>query len=248
MGTDMYRLGGASERFRSITHAIGLIVGAFVVGALLANIVLSGYAVETLEDLPPFGRAAVDATQFVGFMLVGWGYIQWRDDSLFEMSLPGLRELGIALVGIVGLFVVLNIASTVLQTLGIEAAANDTLVRGRQQPTYLLYLVVVSFLFTAPAEELIFRGLVQGLFRRAYGVVPGVIIASLIFGGIHYIALSGQGSKLAYLTIAAILGVLLGVLYEWTENLTVPILVHGSYNAILFTVQYLNTTGQLSIP
>jgi len=40
----------------------------------------------------------------------------------------------------------------------------------------------------------------------------------------------------------------LGAVYEKTENLAVPIIVHGVYNAILFSVAYLVTTGRIDVP
>lgn len=253
MGTDTYRYGDFDERVRSITHSVGLIVAAFAVGIIftlagLSVVGLFGLTYETVSDIPAPLQAFANALQFVGFIAVGWLYLRWRDPdrSLFELSAPSLRDLGWVVAGIVGLFVALNVLGTALQQLGIEAAANEAITQGERQPVYLLYLVPVTLLFVAPAEEFIFRGLVQGLFRRAYGVLPAVVIASALFGVSHYIALGGEGSKLAYLAVAAMLGVILGLLHERTENLLVPILVHGVYNAVIFYLQYLRVTGQVA--
>ena len=41
------------------------------------------------------------------------------------------------------------------------------------------------------------------------------------------------------------LSLILGILYEYTDNLVVPILVHGAYDAVLFSLQYLMATGQI---
>jgi membrane protease YdiL (CAAX protease family) len=37
-------------------------------------------------------------------------------------------------------------------------------------------------------------------------------------------------------------GLVLGVTYEATDNLVVPSLIHGAYNATLFTLAYLSVT------
>ncbi|MFC7133556.1 MULTISPECIES: CPBP family intramembrane glutamic endopeptidase [Salinibaculum] len=253
MGTDTYRYGDFDERVRSITHSVGLIIGAFAVGIIFT---LAGFSVaglfgltyETVSDIPASIQAFGNALQFVGFIAVGWLYLQWYDSdrSLFDLSGPSLRDIGWVIAGIVSLLVVLNVLGAALQQFGIEAAANEAITQGERQPVYLLYLIPVTLLFVAPAEELIFRGLVQGLFRRAYGVLPGVVIASALFGVSHYLALGGQGSKFAYLAVAAVLGLLLGLLYERTQNLLVPILVHGVYNAVIFYLQYLRVTGQVA--
>jgi membrane protease YdiL (CAAX protease family) len=54
--------------------------------------------------------------------------------------------------------------------------------------------------------------------------------------------LSGEG-KLVYVGIAFILALVLGATYEYTDNLTVPAVIHGAYNAIQFTIAYLTATG-----
>jgi membrane protease YdiL (CAAX protease family) len=252
MGTDTYQYGAFDDRLRSITHSIGLIVAAFGTGIVLASAVFLllsavGFSVESTADIPAPLRALAGALQYVGFFVAGLLYLRWRDDSpsLFRIGVPSLRDLGWAVLGLVGLLAALIGASALLTQLGIDSAANNAITQGQEQPTYLLYLIPLALLFNAPAEEFIFRGLVQGLFRKAYGVVPAIVIASLLFGVAHYLALGGQGSKLAYLGIAAVLGLILGVLYELTENLVVPMLVHGAFNAIQFYLAYLSATGQV---
>lgn len=255
MGTEPYKLGGFDERVRSLTHSVGLIVGSFAVGIGLVIVLFSlvgafGLTFENTADLPPSVRAFSGALQYIGFLLVGVGYLRWRDsdEPLFEIGLPSLRDIGLAIGGVLGLLVALVILNNIFAQLGLESAANNAITQGQSQPTYLLYLIPVTILFTAPAEELIYRGLVQGLFRNAYGVVPGIIVASILFGVSHYLALGGEGSKVVYLGVAAVLGLILGALYEWTENLTVPIAVHGAYNTLQFYLAYLAATGQIQLP
>jgi membrane protease YdiL (CAAX protease family) len=89
---------------------------------------------------------------------------------------------------------------------------------------------------------------VQGLFRRAYGVKLGLVIASLLFGVVHYVALAGTGSRLVYIVVAGILGLVLGALYEKTQNLIVPIIVHGAYNTVIFYTAYVAATGGIEMP
>jgi membrane protease YdiL (CAAX protease family) len=48
--------------------------------------------------------------------------------------------------------------------------------------------------------------------------------------------------------ITIVLGIVLGALYERTKNLFVPMLAHGIYNAVLFYIQWLSATGQISLP
>jgi len=252
----LYKFGSRDERVRSLVHSVGLVVAAFVVGIAFATLGLRvlaqlGFVPQGTENLPPVAAAAAAALQFVGFLLVGVWYLRWQGTGaadLFDVRLPTLREIGWALAGLVALFVLLNVVSVVIEALGVETAENAAITQGREQPVLFLYLIGVTILLTAPAEELLFRGLVQGLFRQAYGVVPGVVVTSLLFGVVHWVALSGTGSRLTYIGVAAALGLVLGAVYEKTENLAVPIIVHGVYNAILFTAAYLVATGQVDLP
>jgi hypothetical protein len=116
-------------------------------------------------------------------------------------------------------------------------------VTGQQDPRFFLYMIPVSLLFVGPFEELVFRGVVQGVFRRRYGGAVAIGAAATLFGVAHLVALTGSGSRVSYLAVAAILGLVLGYVYERTENLAVPAVIHGGYNALLFSVQYVAATG-----
>jgi len=250
----LYKFGSSDERVRSLVHSLGLVVAAFVVGIALAIIGIRLLATlnlvsGTADALPASVQAIAAALQFVGFIIVGLWYLKWQDSlDLFDIRIPSVRDFALVVAGIVSLFVLLGVVSAIIEFLGVQTAENAAVEQGRQQPVLFLYLIAVTIFLTAPAEELIFRGLVQGLFRSAYGLVPGVLITSILFGVVHYFALTGGGSRFSYIAVAAVLGVVLGVLYELSENLAVPIVVHGVYNAILFSMVYLVTTGQIDVP
>jgi membrane protease YdiL (CAAX protease family) len=250
----LYKFGTNEERVRSLVHSVAIVLAAFVAGIALAIggirlLGLLGVAETGADSLGPLASAVAAALQFTGFLLVGGWYVHWQDSmTLFEVRLPSLRELGWALAGLIALFVLLNIVSVIIETLGVQTAENAAITQGRENPRLFLYLIGVTILLTAPAEELLFRGLVQGLFRQAYGILPGILVASAMFGVVHWIALTGAGSRLTYIAVAGALGIVLGAVYEHTENLAVPILVHGFYNAILFSVAYLVATGQVEMP
>jgi membrane protease YdiL (CAAX protease family) len=73
-----------------------------------------------------------------------------------------------------------------------------------------------------------------------------VVLASALFGVAHWLALTGGGSRLTYVAIAAVLGLVLGVAYEFSENLAVPIVIHGLWNAFLFGSQYAAASGAVT--
>ncbi|WP_276271566.1 CPBP family intramembrane glutamic endopeptidase [Haloarcula litorea] len=164
------------------------------------------------------------------------------DGPTFDIpaSMPSLRDLlvvaggyGTALVGAI-------VGSAVLSSLQVDTGTNRAAEIGMQNPEVLLVLIPASFLLIGPGEELLFRGVVQGRIREVFDPIPGVVLPSVVFAGLHWVALSG-GSPLGNL---AALGVLLvpahvfGAAYEYTGNIVVPSLIHGAYNATLFTLLY----------
>ena len=95
-----------------------------------------------------------------------------------------------------------------------------------QNPELLLILVPLSILLVGPGEELLFRGVIQQLLRLRFGIVIGIIIASVIFSVAYVGSLSGEG-LVPTLVIYILLSGILGVSYEYSENLVVPSMIHG---------------------
>jgi membrane protease YdiL (CAAX protease family) len=124
----------------------------------------------------------------------------------------------------------------------VSAGQNTIVELIRANPETVLFLIPVTALLVAPGEELLFRGVVQGLLRRSLGVVPGIVGASLIFGGIHIVSIS-SGDAWTYIVVATALGIVLGTAYEYTENLAVPIVIHALWNSSLFVLIYYQVTG-----
>jgi membrane protease YdiL (CAAX protease family) len=89
--------------------------------------------------------------------------------------------------------------------------------------TGMLLVVVAPF-----AEEMFFRGFLYQAFRNSFGVLPGALLSAVIFGAIHF-----EFFKLVQL---AILGVILALLFEKTQSLWPPIMLHAVNNALAFAV------------
>lgn len=230
-------------------HAVLAIVIAFLSGIVVAvvgrDLLVSG---GVLVAESPEAQAVATALQYVGFgvaMAIYLTSIQRRWLITDRVRVPTLREVGTIVGGLVVLFGVSVGISALLSWLGVEVARNRVIQQGMETPRLFLYMVPVTVLFVAPGEELVFRGVVQGLYRRALGPEAAIAVASLLFGLSHWLALVSVGGtgKLVYVLIAAMLGIILGITYEWTENLVVPIAVHGAYNALRFLIGYVTATG-----
>lgn len=217
--------------------AVGLTVLALVT-SLLGGIALA-IPVFLLEfDLQSVAvLVALTAAGQLGFLAVGYLYARYADIRV-RFAMPDRRDLGYALGGVlaglalaVGLSVVLSLLNLVPGSVIEDAATND--------PTLLLGLAALSVLLVAPAEEFLFRGVVQGRLRRAFGPVAAIAGASLLFGSLHLANYTGALAPIvaASLLIASV-GAVFGVLYERTDNLVVPIIAHAVYNVVLFSVAF----------
>jgi membrane protease YdiL (CAAX protease family) len=167
---------------------------------------------------------------------LGFGFVPVR--------LPDKRDGAVIVGGSIAILGLLFVASSVITALGLNSAQNQIVEVGRQNPRVFLLLIPLQFLLVGPGEELLFRGLVQGTLRESLHPARAIILASALFASIHLFSLSGDG-KLVYIGIAFVLALVLGAAYEYTDNLTVPAVIHGTYNAVQFAGAYLTATGGL---
>ena len=118
-----------------------------------------------------------------------------------------------------------------------------------ENPIFLLALVPLSFLAIAPGEELVFRNIVQKYLYEAFSRRTAVLVASVAFAAVHFqqYASPNPVATLTTLCIVFSLSLVLGWTYYRTENLYVPIFVHGAFNAIQFAGLYVRLTGGPSV-
>ncbi|MDF9748454.1 CPBP family intramembrane glutamic endopeptidase [Natrinema salsiterrestre] len=236
----------SSSRLQSASAAIGLTYGSYLVGnivILLVVLVLGGIGINLMTR--PSLRLLLSTVLLQGVTYGGIVIIYLKVRSLspefIPFSLPDKHDLIVIIVGIVALLGLLFAMSSVISYLGIESAENQAVEIGEQNPATLLLLILLSFLLVGPGEELLFRGLVQGALRESFGPTRAIVLASALFASIHLFSLSGDG-KFVYIGIAFVLALVLGATYEHTDNIIVPSLIHGVYNAIQFALAYLAVT------
>ncbi|WP_254274159.1 CPBP family intramembrane glutamic endopeptidase [Haloarcula marina] len=156
-------------------------------------------------------------------------------------SVPDLRDIVVVGVGYVTALGGAMVGAILLSLLQVDTGSNQAAELGLENPEVLLLLIPASILLIGPGEELLFRGVVQGRIREVFSPVPGVLIPSVVFAGLHWFALSGGSplGNLAALGVLVVPALVFGVSYEYTDNIVVPSLIHGVYNATLFTTLYL---------
>jgi len=232
----------------ALVQSLAVVLGAFLVASALTNPLTAAFVdAGLLAQGGPAWEVARTIVQFVGFLLAVVGFMAVADEwDLVPAGVPDRREAALALGGAVALLVVQFAVLYLFSLVGVSTGENRAMLPGRENPTYFLYMIAVSILVVGPVEELLFRGVVQGLLRRVWSAEAAILVASAVFGLIHVVAVTGStNERLLYATVAMLLGCLLGYLYERTDNLAVPGLSHGLYNASLFAIQYVYWAGLL---
>ncbi|MCB0688959.1 MAG: CPBP family intramembrane metalloprotease [Saprospiraceae bacterium] len=117
----------------------------------------------------------------------------------------------------------------------MEESATDTLeaIITMHGPFDLIINILLIGLIPAMGEELLFRGAVQQLGYKIFSnKVVSVWITALIFSTIHF---QFEGFIPRF-----ILGLYLGYIFLWTNNLLVPIIAHFINNSAMVVMSYIN--------
>ena len=225
--------------------------------ALVVGIVFGGVTYTLLGaplSLDPTGAAGqvlTNAGTYAAVAAVGGVYLLRHELPLSYVRYrrPGLRDLAAVVATIAALLALAFAIPPVVDLLGLPMAQHSIAETIEADPSVALVFLPVSILIVGPAEEFIYRGIVQTRLREVFDARSAVGVAAVIFASVHFLAyldpanVAGTVTTIAFVLLP--LGAILGGVYEYTENLVVPALAHGLYNAITFGLTYAEVTGLL---
>lgn len=209
-------------------------VGAVVLGGLVSLPVVIGLALVG----PVAVFAGTVAAGEIGIAVVGVAFSRTADaaDVVPDWSLPTAGGLGLV-AGATALLVGVNrVAFGAAATVGIDPVASISPPPGLATWTTFLAVAPLFVLVVGPAEEYLFRGLLQRYLAQEFGLRGAVGWSSVLFVLVHVPAVV-QVSPPALLVAAPVqfvVSVGLGWLYERTDTLVVPALTHGLYDVGAF--------------
>lgn len=167
--------------------------------------------------------------------------------SYLDFKLPTRRDVGSIVVGILSIFVLMFILSFLLTELGIRTASHSVEQQAKSgNPDILLLFVPLSWLVIGPCEELLYRNIIQKSLYDSFSDYGAVVVASVVFALAHVLAYATGSTPLQLagtLVVIFFLSLVLGTVYLKTDNLTASALVHGTFDAIVFGVMYLQFAG-----
>ena len=183
-----------------------------------------------MRDTPlPGGSILTMAVFFEGGLLVlAWGLGRLLGAPVGEQTIftPSAFVLGAAATVplVAGLYWTLHTPWEVLARL--RGAIEDTVV-----PLFAgcpVWGIALISILAGVGEEALFRGVLQTYFAGHIGVVPALLVTSSLFGLLHPVTA-------AYAVMAGLVGLYLGVLAVWHDNLLVPMVVHALYDFVALT-------------
>lgn len=169
-----------------------------------------------------------------------------RSFGYIDLRWPTLADVAWTVVGVGALIVALVAVTSLLHLLGTPPAEHGLVedLRAEGDPDLVLYVLIPSsILLIGPGEELLFRNIIQKSLYDHFSRGGAVIVASLIFSLAHIPAYWAGAETITAIIVLTVLSLILGAIYARTENIVVPAVIHGLYNAILFGSLYYDMTA-----
>ncbi|MFW5937437.1 MAG: CPBP family intramembrane glutamic endopeptidase [Halanaeroarchaeum sp.] len=224
----------------AVLVAVGGMAGAALFGGV-TFVVISALGVP-LSPVGSFGLSFIAGS--AGFVSVSYLYLRRRvadPVGYVGIAVPSLRELVWVVGGYVGAMSLVVIAAMILTLIQVDPeTTNQAAQAGLERPALLLWLVPLSFFVIAPGEEILFRGTVQRRLREAFPAWTAIPLTAALFALLHFFSLTGgAGGRFVAIGVLFLPSLVFGTIYEYTDNIVVPILVHGAYNSTLVLLVYL---------
>jgi CAAX protease family protein len=147
----------------------------------------------------------------------------WRSLAWISLRLPPM------VIVICGLLTAFGVAavSLLLRT----PATSNPLTRMLDDPRTIVPLAIFGLTLAPLMEELVFRGFLQPLVVHSLGAVPGVLVAAIPFGLLHF---HEYGDSWRHVVLISLAGAAFGWMRHATGSTRAAVLMHASYNALFF--------------
>lgn len=220
-----------SRANQTVKNSIGLIpfvaTTAMVIGLeVLFRYFSGGWAITLWEKLGLVGGLRLLQGVFVWVLLNHDGYgldrIGLRSESYKKGVLHGLYWV----IGF-GIFTGLGV---LLATMIGWPWTNLIKTSLPQTPLGLGLFFAAGGIVSPISEELVFRGVVYGFFRR-WGVGFALLVSTLLFVAAH-------GLKIAWV-VPLVGGIVFAISYEWSRSLATPVMIHVAGNLTIFGLSWM---------
>ncbi len=170
----------------------------------------------------------------VMFGVTAWLYALWFEEKNF---LKNVLVSKFSFKWLLFAILVLLFSLPIISTISVETQDEEMKLMVTDLTGWgLTKLIFVIALLPAVCEELFFRGLLQNLFiRKTKSVLASLIIVSAIFSAVH--------ADLPNFMARFVMGLLLGMLYQYSGKLWTSMAFHFLNNAIAATLLWCEVKG-----
>jgi membrane protease YdiL (CAAX protease family) len=130
----------------------------------------------------------------------------------------------------------LSLLVAILQFITVSDSADTPFEKMLQDPASRIVVGLFSVTVAPIAEELFFRGFLQPVFVATMGVFPGILVTSIMFGGLH---LMQYGYIWQIGVLLTLVGFLLGTIRHLTGSTRASTIVHIAFNSVPFLALFL---------
>ncbi len=225
--------------------AMGLL-GGFLLGIVTFGLVGTPLSISVEA---PSGQLLFTLGTYVGLAAIGALYLHRHGIpfSYVRARRPTLLDAAVTAATIVALVALAVALPALIAWFGLPLTDHSVADSIEANPTIALVFLPLSVLVVGPAEEFLYRGIIQTRLTEVFDTASAVAVASVIFAVVHIFAYldpaNVAGTLVTVFLLLLPLGALLGAVYEYTDNLVVPALAHGLYNAITFGFTYADAVG-----
>ena len=194
------------------------------------------------EQLPG-GRIVGIAVLFEGGLIVlAWGLGLLLDTPFGEQTFVTAPAIGLGIAATMPLF--LSLYATIRSSWPVLVRLRRV-IEEQVVPLFAgctVWGIAAISILAGVGEEALFRGVIQTNFTGAMGVVPALLVTSVLFGLVHFVTST-------YAVMAGIIGLYLGMISIWSGNLLVPMVVHALYDfvALMYLARYMRPAPESSV-
>lgn len=220
-----------------------LVGGLCVAGALL--IILIAAACANFD--PALRKDPSPLALPLQIVFYGLVYLAFRLTFLVRHNAPVFRSLGWrparispVILGLGGVLLALGVSAiaSLLHTPQVKSPFDKLMQSGWMVALLALFAIVLGPVF----EELVFRGFLQPLLSRTFGLVAGILLTAALFGCLHGPEYSWAWQ---YVLAVSLAGVVFGILRAKTNSIIPSTIMHGAYNGVFVVAMIVQKYGKL---
>ena len=212
--------------YMDLAMVLGLLTAAMVVIGLIAGMLM--YVMPKLRNNPAPLMVPMNLALYGALYLSLKGALQLRYHRPVFQSL-GWRRAGInpllMIFGGILLAFLISLGASALHTPKIPTPFDQL----TGSPVELTIFGIMAIVIAPIFEELFFRGFIQPLLSRTFGVIAGVLLTAVLFGSLHLMEYAWAWQYALFISLA---GAVFGWLRARTNSIIPSTVMHGAFNAV----------------